>query len=376
MPTPKYQMIANELIDKIEKGELRAGDKLPTENELGAAYGVSRITVTHAVRVLQSKNLVFRVRGSGTFISKRRTAGGAPGKRTSNDMSFISVIFPRSERNGAHEVLTGIESECAKNAFYVTIHNSKNRPFVEHDIIMNVLSQGCGGAIVYPCLSDPSNMDIYSELVIREFPFVFIDRRVDFLPVPFVACDNQSSMRELVAHVISKGHERVGFLYNSLEGFSSERERFKGYCEAHIAAGLSVEQALLFSTAASFNGSGYTVEEEDLLISRQAEEALTYFLGLTRKPTCIVAVHDLLAIALMKTALAKGLRVPEELSITGFDDLPAAALLEVPLTTVRQPFEKIGVEAARLLLGRVKGSGTSRPEIRVPAEIVVRDSVR
>jgi GntR family transcriptional regulator, arabinose operon transcriptional repressor len=371
-----YQLIANELIDRIEKGELRSGDKLPTESELGGAYGVSRITVTHAIRLLQNRNLVFRVKGSGTFISRKRANGLSIGVRPSGDLAFVSVIFPHGEQNGAHEILLGVESECTKSRFYVTIHNSKSKPFLEQDIITNVLGQGCGGFIVYPCLSDPHNLGVYSELVIRDFPFVFIDRRVDFLPVPFVACDNEMSMRQLVTHIIGKGHKRIGFFYNSLETISSERDRFKGYCEAHISAGLRVDPALLFSTKSPDGGPGDLAEDEELTNRRRGEEALSYFTRLGEKPSCVVAVNDVLAIALMKAALAGGVGVPDDLSITGFDDLHAAAHVEVPLTTVRQPFEQIGVEAARLLLGRIKGNGTSRPEILVPAEIVIRDSVR
>ncbi len=375
MQTPLYQKIANELIEKIEKGEFRSGDKLPTESELGGAYGVSRITVTHAIRVLQNRNLVFRVKGSGTFISKKKADSRGFGVRPHGDMSFISVIFPHGEQNGAHEILLGIESESTNGKYYVTIHNSRNKPFLEHEIIMNVLGQGCGGVIVYPCLSDPHNLDVYSQLVIRDIPFVFIDRRVDFLRVPFVACDNERSMRELVAHIISKGHRRIGFLYNSFETVSSERSRFKGYCEAQIAGGISVDPALLYSTTQSASAAGDS-DEEELVNRRRGEAAFSHFMSLENRPTCVVAVNDVLAIALMKAALAGGVRVPEDLSITGFDDLPAAAHVEVPLTTVRQPFAQIGVEAARLLLGRIKGSITAAQEILVPASIVVRESVR
>ncbi len=82
-------------MEKIEKGELGPGDRLPTEVELEGAYGVSRITVTHAIRVLQNRNLVYRVKGSGTFISKRRMADGPGfGAKPSQNVSFISVIFP------------------------------------------------------------------------------------------------------------------------------------------------------------------------------------------------------------------------------------------------------------------------------------------
>ena len=111
----------------------------------------------------------------------------------------------------------------------------------------------------------------------------------------------------------------------------------------------------------------------DLMVQ---EAALSYFLNARETPTCVVAVNDILAIALLKAAIAKGVRVPTDLSITGFDDLYVAAHIEVPLTTMRQPFETIGSEAARLLFNRIKGKANPTAEIRVPAEIVIRDSVR
>ncbi len=372
-----YQRIASDFMDRIEKGELGPGDRLPTEVELGATYGVSRITVTHAIRVLQNRNLVYRVRGSGTFISKRRTAGSQSiGTRRSTGVSFISVIFPRGEHDGAHETLIGVESVCARDDIYVTIHNSKNKPALEHSIITNLLGQGCGGIIVYPCSSDSSNLDIYSELVIRDFPFVVIDRRFDLLRVPFVACDNEKAMREMVAHLIAKGHQRIGFFCNATETVSSERERYKGYCEAHIAAGLSVKPGLLFRVTRDL-GHVPDLSNVNEQNNRQfGEAALSYFINVKEKPTCVVAVNDILAIALLKAALARGVRVPDDLSITGFDDLYVAAHVEVPLTTMRQPFETIGAEAGRLLLGLIKGEADAAQEIRVPAEIVIRKSAQ
>lgn len=377
MPTPKYQKIAEEFIERIEKGELGPGDRLPTEVELGAAYGVSRITVTHAIRVLQNRNLVYRVKGSGTFISKRGTVGShSIGTRRSTGVPFISVIFPRGEHDGAHETLIGIESVCARDDIYVTIHNSKSKPALEHSIIMKLLGQGCGGIIVYPYSSDYRNMDVYSELIIRDFPFVVIDRRFDMLRVPFVACDNEKAMCDMVTHLIAKGHQRIGFFCNSTETVSSERERYRGYCAAHIAAGLSVKPGLLFRVTRDLGHVPdlSTVNEQN---NRQfGEAALSYFLNAREKPTCVAAVNDILAIALLKAALARGVRVPDDLSITGFDDLYVAAHVEVPLTTMRQPFETIGSEAGLLLLGLIKGEADPSAEIRVPADLVLRDSAR
>jgi DNA-binding LacI/PurR family transcriptional regulator len=178
----------------------------------------------------------------------------------------------------------------------------------------------------------------------------------------------------MVAHLIAKGHQRIGFFCNSTETVSSERERYKGYCEAHIAAGLSVKPGLLFRVTRDLANVPDLSDVNEQNNRQFGEAALSYFLNATERPTCVVAVNDILAIALLKSALAQGVRVPTDLSITGFDDLYVASHVEVPLTTLRQPFETIGSEAARLLLGRIKGEANPAAEIRVPAEIVLRDS--
>jgi DNA-binding LacI/PurR family transcriptional regulator len=376
MEIPMYRKIADALIDRIHKGELRTGDKIPTEAEIGEAYGVSRITVTRAIRELQNKDLVYRVKGSGTFISSRSADGLTTGSKPAGCMSIISVIFPQGEQNGAHDMLIGIESECAKDGFYVTIHNSKNRPVMERGIINNLLNQGCDGLIVFPCYSAHENADVYSDLMIRNFPIMFVDRRPDFLSVPLVACDNERAMRDIVTRLIEWGHVRIGFLCNSIETVSSEHERFKGYCEAHIAAGLCVKPELLFRRYKHLAKPEEIFNVDDMNRRHYADAALDFFLNAREKPSCVVAVNDILALALMKAALAKGVRVPEDLAITGFDDLYVAEHVEVPLTTVRQPFEKIGTAAARILLDSIKGNSKPVGEVRIPAEIVFRESAK
>jgi GntR family transcriptional regulator, arabinose operon transcriptional repressor len=372
--TCKYQAIADDLLDKIESGELPPGARLPTEAALGSAYGVSRITVIHAVRILQNRNLVYRVRGSGTFVAKRGKGDLASLGKSSGGMPFISAVFPQGEESGAHKILVGIENECAKADINVTIHNSKNKPALEHDILLNMLDKGCAGGIVYPCFH-PYNVDAYSELVVRGFPFVLIDRNVDFLSVPFIACDNQGSMQEMVRHIIGLGHRTIGFFCNCMEVISSERDRFKGYCDAHIAAGLGVKQELVYNIYRDFREIGNTFDWSEQQVQSAASAALSHFDSLGEKPSCVVAVNDHLAIALMQAALARGLRVPADLSITGFDDLHAAAHVEIPLTTMRQPFERIGIEAARVLLGRMRGKAGPAANILVPAQLVSRQSL-
>jgi DNA-binding LacI/PurR family transcriptional regulator len=206
---------------------------------------------------------------------------------------------------------------------------------------------------------------------------VFVDRRIDFVDIPLVASDNRGAMRALVSHLISAGHRRIGFLCNSIEAVSSERERYRGYCEAHIAAGLRVDARLVFRRYTSLSIPTEIFSVDTVNRRHYADEALAYFLSAEDRPSCVAAVNDILAVALLKAALAKGVRVPDDLSLTGFDDLNVTEHLEVPLTTVRQPFEQIGIAAARRLMQLVAVGGGQGPagDVRVHAEIVFRSSV-
>ena len=170
------------------------------------------------------------------------------------------------------------------------------------------------------------------------------------------------------------GHRDIGFFCNSIETVPSEHERFKGYCQAHVAAGLSLKRELVYRRSESLDNpvDMFDIDEDNR--RHYAEAALSYFLSGQVKPTCVVAVNDMLAIALLKAALSRNLRVPADLSITGFDDLHVSAHVEVPLTTVRQPFEKIGAAAASLLLDIVEHKANPSKEIRILPETVFRQS--
>jgi GntR family transcriptional regulator of arabinose operon len=375
--TPLYRRITNDFIERIERGDLQPGDRIPTEAELQRSYNVSRITVARAIRDLQVRDLVYRVKGSGTFISKKSVGGFSNRGTRHNGMSIISVLFAQGEQNGAHKMLVGIEGECAKDGIYVTFHNSRNKPGAERETIEKLRGQGCGGLLVLPCFASQQNLGLYTEMQISGFPIVFVDRRIDFVDIPLVASDNRGAMRALVTYLISCGHRRIGFFCNSIEAVSSERERYRGYCDAHIEARLPVDPRLVFRRYTSLSIPTEIFSIDTVNRRHYADEALDYFLRSGDRPSCVTAVNDILAVALMKAALAKGVRVPDDLSLTGFDDLSVTEHLEVPLTTVHQPFEQIGIAGARRLMELITVGDRACPgeDVRVPAEIVLRSSV-
>ena len=115
----------------------------------------------------------------------------------------------------------------------------------------------------------------------------------------------------------------------------------------------------------------WTDMDASLVVSARA---LDTFMSISEPPTAIVSVNDLAAVSLLKAALKKGIAIPERLSLTGFDDLPMVSHVEVPLTTIAQPFFDIGAKAVRVLQNLIKNPDAPREELLLPTTLVVRES--
>jgi DNA-binding LacI/PurR family transcriptional regulator len=360
---PLYQRILRQLEDDIRQGRLRPGDRLPAEAELERQWGVSRITVGRAVRELQNLGLVHRVQGSGTFVNE----AALPGAPTPPRSRLVAAIFPEIERNGVPEILAGIEEACGAAGLLATFHNSRNDLDAEARLIEGAAAGGCAGIILYPCFSPLGNAGLYSRLALARFPLALVDRSVEVLDLPLFACDNEGSMAGLARHVVGRGHRRIAFLCHSIENISSEQERFRGYARALLEAGIPLDPDLVCRTspdpAVGQRRPGR--EERDHL----AAAALDRLLALPEPPGCVMAVNDLLAISLMRAAQNRGLRIPADLAVTGFDNIDAGDLADTPLTTVAQPFRGIGRAAVAFLASAEAPAG-----LRLPGELVIRQS--
>jgi LacI family transcriptional regulator len=192
---------------------------------------------------------------------------------------------------------------------------------------------------------------------------VFVDERVVGLDVPFVGADNRRGARDAMAHVLSHGHERVMILGGPPALWTSE-QRVAGYREALAAAGLDPDGTPVLRGDYR-QASGYAAAGEALAGAADA------------RPTAFVCANDLMAFGVIAYCRDHGLRVPEDVSVAGFDDLPLGSLLVPSLTTVRQPGATMGRRATELLLAHVVGKAGAPvvAEELVPTELQVRGSV-
>lgn len=190
-------------------------------------------------------------------------------------------------------------------------------------------------------------------------PVVAVDPHTGPEGTPTVDSDNTTGAREAVEHLLSLGHRRIAHLGGRAD-LESARLRELGYRQALEAAGIEVDPALV-------RVGGYRPDLAD-----QPARELLQPAGVER-PTAVFAANDASAIHLMDIAAELGLRVPEDLSVVGFDNIPESWSTTPPLTTVAQPLHRMGAEAVRMLLDLLDG-GPREQHLRLPTSLVVRST--
>jgi LacI family transcriptional regulator len=189
-------------------------------------------------------------------------------------------------------------------------------------------------------------------------PVVAVDPHTGPSDMPTIDSDNLRGAQLAVEHLAGLGHRRIGMLTGRPD-LQSALLREQGYRAALAAAGIAVDERLIVEGA----------YEPDVA----AEHARDLLAGADR-PTAIFAANDLSAIAAMQVAAELGLRVPEQLSVVGFDNIPESALCTPPLTTVEQPIRQMGQEAVDMLIRLIAGADVESPHVRLATRLVVRQS--
>ncbi|MFB9468043.1 LacI family DNA-binding transcriptional regulator [Nonomuraea salmonea] len=190
-------------------------------------------------------------------------------------------------------------------------------------------------------------------------PVVAVDPHSGRETVPTVDADNLQGGRLATEHLIALGHRRIGFLGRPPRDLESGPLREEGYRSALAEAGLPPDPALI-------RVAGY--DETD------ARNTVRELLTLPDPPTAIFAANDVSAISTIEVATSMGLRVPDDLSVIGFDNVPESMMSDPPLTTVEQPIQQMGLIAVEMLLDLLAGRDPAQRHVRLPTRLVPRSS--
>ena len=254
----------------------------------------------------------------------------------------------------AGEVTCGIEQAANDRGYAVLLANSNADPERERKVVRALAERRVDGIIVTSSRVGALYLPLLKEMKV---PIVLVNDQYPGEFVHSVTIANQEGSRAAAEHLIGLGHRRIAYIGDRF-GYQSEAERLAGYKEALAAAGIP------FLDELAVEGDSRT---------EAAIEAMSRLLALAAPPTAVCCYNDMTALGAMRAIYARGLRVPQDVSVTGFDDLFFAANLEPPLTTVRQPMRLMGEMAMEVLFKLMSGE-ESVAQIKVEAELIVRGS--
>ena len=321
---------------------------MPTIKDVALHAHVSVTTVSHVVNQTRFVSERARVRVQ-TAIDELKFVPSALARSLRNNRTHtIGMMIPNCSNPYFAEIVRGIEDTCFDAGFNVILCNSDDRPQKQAQYIRVLHEKQIDGLIV---LSSGGDDELGDLLRAVDVPKVLVDREVDQLAVDLVEVNHEAGGHLAMRHLLALGHRRVACITGPL-GLSSAVQRLRGYRRALEEAGFAADPHYEF--AADFTSAG-------------GYAAMQHLLTLAKPPTAVFACNDLMAIGAMCAAAAGGLRIPQDLSVIGFDDIALAAFSSPPLTTIAQPKHQLGGLAARILLERIAKPGRKlRREILQP----------
>lgn len=269
---------------------------------------------------------------------------------------FVGVVVPDLTNPVIPPIVRGIEGVLWSAGIACLLADTDNDPERETLLVDELLARRCEGLIV---ATATRSSETVNELAIGDVPTVLVTRDIDTHALPLVAGDDASGVQAAVEHLADLGHGAVAGVTGPLD-LSTTARRLEAFEAASERLGLDVAGRVV-------HGDAFT--------AAAGRRACAELLERDREFTAVVAGNDLIALGCLETLRAEGLRCPEDVSIVGHNDTPMVADLQPPLTTVAIPQERIGAEAARVLLEWRQGDAEPPGEpILLPTELVVRGS--
>lgn len=327
-----------------------------TIKDVAQAAGVSYATVSRVLNGYQHVRPDKRQRvleaterlGYTVNVQARSLAGGR---------SHVIGLLVHDLRNAytAH-VIEGIDEVLVDAQYELILHTTHRRHTKEAAYVSTLTSGLIDGLILLLPLESSGYL---AQLRERRFPYVVItDHEYFDEHSPLVGTTNWQGAYQATRYLLELGHRRIGFLAGLAE-FTSAHERLNAFKAAHADYGVPFDPGCV--RPGNFN-------------QQDGYEAAGALLDLPERPTAIFATNDPSAFGAYDAARARGLRIPDDVSIVGFDDVAQAAYMHPPLTTVRQPMMAMGRLAAELLLERVSAPDSPAQRRVLPVELVVRAS--
>jgi LacI family transcriptional regulator len=329
--------------------------KTSTLTEVAEEAGVSLITASRALRGVGRVAKETRERVLAAAAKLDYTPDMIAQKMRGGNSGLIGVFVNGFRSLVMHELLSALNDEARRLGFDLIVFNADHFDDARRAGTAEMLRKLCDGLLL---LLPDANDGLLDKLERAHAPCVLVSFAGRQIDLPVVLGSNRLAARAAVDHLLGLGHRRIAFIAGtSFTGQSEERQR--GYEDALRAAGIAIEAAYL--RQGDFNDASGFVETQALL-------------ALPQPPTAIFAANDAMAFGALDAVSTAGKKVPDDLSVVGFDDVIRAAFVHPKLTTVRQPLNEIAVRAVAELVNAMRSGWSGGLRIELPARLVVRDS--
>ncbi len=348
---------------------VRVSVKRSTITDVAAHAGVSKATVSAVLNDAGSVRIATRerVRAAIEALDYRpAVSAGAAAPRAGSPRGVgrtIGLLIKESENPYYVGLEAGVRVVADACGYTLFVTSSEGDYAAERRAVELMFAKEIDGMIVTPLLDAYADLSHYFNLKRRDFPFVLLEE-VRGLPASLVDIDNVAAARAATEHLIALGHTRLVHFAGPAYSVHAQ-ERVHGVRRACGGVPLVFNDAHVVRAGAHM-ADGYRA-------------ALAYFgeLAPAARPTGVTCYNDLIAIGVCRALAELGLRVPDDVSVVGFDDIPILEYLPVPLTTVRVPQADMGRLAAELLVAQITGGAPARPVRQfLDAPLVVRASTR
>lgn len=328
---------------------------MSTMRDVAKLAGVSSSTVSHVINETRFVNPETRERVLQAMAELNYQPNRLARSLRNRQTHTFGVLLPNSANPFFAEVLLGVEAACFDHGYNIILGNANDDPERELFYLDVLLSKQVDGIFL---VSTGAYHEALEMLTRHNAPVVMVDRSPGTRQIDTVFANNEGGGIIATQYLLDLGHRRIGCITGP-SMLTPSADRVTGYRQALESAGLTVDEELII--AGDFqHESGYHAGQQ--------------LLGLPDPPTAIFACNDLMAVGVLYAAHEGGLRIPTDISVIGFDDVPLASYTVPRLTTIYQPGQEIGRVAVELLVQRLQDRAAATRHEQLPASLVERDS--
>lgn len=335
-----------------------------TLKEIARKAKVSMATVSLALNKKPgvgsgTRERILRIARELQYVGTRRELYGSTPNGT---IRFLKIATHGHTVNRDHDVfiadyIEGVTRGAQENSFNLEINSLQGMP--PQEVAQSFAGSNLKGLVVLGTELGVEDIKAIGQI---KLPVVFLDTYHDFLDFDFVDMNNADSVYKIVTYLVENGHTEIGFVRSAVNTHNFEL-RDDGFHRAIRALKLPVKESHVYTVDSTFDGAYL--------------DMLEYLKRRSKLPTALFCTNDIIAYGCIKALRERDYRIPEDISVVGFDDLPLSSVMDPPLTTMQVLKKQIGQIAINRLTNRI-AAGDNMPSVKVQVggELVVRNSVR